>query len=378
MTGDADGVTIRYVEEPEPLGTAGAVKLAEPVLDERFAVLNGDVLTDLDISRAACASTSSAARARRSALYPGRRPVLLRRGRDRRRRARRGVPREAGPGTAPSEPHQRRHLRARARRARPHRQRARRCPSSARCSRRWSARASTRCGCDGYWLDIGTPERYLQATRDILAGTVETEVQPDLARADAASTDGAGSTRCWSAQSCGIAPGRRVRPGRDARRRRHGSRPGAVVCDSVAARRRRRRGGGAVVRDSIVGAGRAVGAGRQAGGRDRWREDARGRRDALADRRTVRRPTQRRLARHARPRPASRSSRSTPRGRWTTCWRCRSTSRTRCGASSRPASSACSAASTASAPDRVRHGRQRDRRRPRRAPCSATGSRGRC
>ena len=28
----------------------------------------------------------------------------------------------------------------------------------------------------GYWMDIGTPERYLQATFDILEGTVGTEV----------------------------------------------------------------------------------------------------------------------------------------------------------------------------------------------------------
>ena len=28
----------------------------------------------------------------------------------------------------------------------------------------------------GYWLDIGTPERYLQATFDILEGEVRTEV----------------------------------------------------------------------------------------------------------------------------------------------------------------------------------------------------------
>jgi mannose-1-phosphate guanylyltransferase len=31
---------------------------------------------------------------------------------------------------------------------------------------------------DGYWMDIGTPERYLQASWDILEGRVETEVQP--------------------------------------------------------------------------------------------------------------------------------------------------------------------------------------------------------
>ena len=57
---------IRYVEEPEPLGTAGAVKFAEPVLDERFAVLNGDILTDFDLSALRALPRRSAARARRS------------------------------------------------------------------------------------------------------------------------------------------------------------------------------------------------------------------------------------------------------------------------------------------------------------------------
>ena len=36
---------------------------------------------------------------------------------------------------------------------------------------------------DGYWMDIGTPERYLQASWDILEGRVETRVEPDRARA---------------------------------------------------------------------------------------------------------------------------------------------------------------------------------------------------
>src|SRR5919109_1464190 len=48
--GSAYGVRLRYVEEPRPLGTGGAVKFAESLLDERFLMLNGDVLTDLDIS----------------------------------------------------------------------------------------------------------------------------------------------------------------------------------------------------------------------------------------------------------------------------------------------------------------------------------------
>ncbi len=48
--GSGYGLRLRYVEEPEPRGTAGALKYAEPLLDERFLMLNGDVLSDLDLS----------------------------------------------------------------------------------------------------------------------------------------------------------------------------------------------------------------------------------------------------------------------------------------------------------------------------------------
>ncbi len=48
--GGQHGLRIRYVEEPEPRGTAGALKYAESFLDERFLMLNGDVLTDLDLT----------------------------------------------------------------------------------------------------------------------------------------------------------------------------------------------------------------------------------------------------------------------------------------------------------------------------------------
>jgi len=44
------GMRLRFVEEPEPRGTAGALKFAESFLDERFLMLNGDVLTDIDLS----------------------------------------------------------------------------------------------------------------------------------------------------------------------------------------------------------------------------------------------------------------------------------------------------------------------------------------
>jgi mannose-1-phosphate guanylyltransferase len=47
--GTAHGIRLRYVDEPEPLGTAGAIKHAESLLDERFLVCNGDVLTDMDL-----------------------------------------------------------------------------------------------------------------------------------------------------------------------------------------------------------------------------------------------------------------------------------------------------------------------------------------
>jgi len=48
--GSGLGIRLRFVEEPDPRGTAGALKFAEPLLDERFLMLNGDVLTDIDLT----------------------------------------------------------------------------------------------------------------------------------------------------------------------------------------------------------------------------------------------------------------------------------------------------------------------------------------
>ena len=48
--GSQFGLRLRFVEEPEPRGTAGALKYAESFLDERFLMLNGDVLTDIDLT----------------------------------------------------------------------------------------------------------------------------------------------------------------------------------------------------------------------------------------------------------------------------------------------------------------------------------------
>jgi NDP-sugar pyrophosphorylase family protein len=47
-----DGVRLHYATEPYPLGTAGAIRFAAASagIDERFVVCNGDVLTTLDLS----------------------------------------------------------------------------------------------------------------------------------------------------------------------------------------------------------------------------------------------------------------------------------------------------------------------------------------
>src|SRR5687767_12704650 len=48
--GSEFGLRIRYVVEPQPLGTAGAVKYAEEFLTDSVVVFNGDVLTEVDLA----------------------------------------------------------------------------------------------------------------------------------------------------------------------------------------------------------------------------------------------------------------------------------------------------------------------------------------
>jgi NDP-sugar pyrophosphorylase family protein len=48
--GSDSGIKIRYVVEPAPLGTAGAVKYAGDKLTESVVVFNGDVLTAIDLA----------------------------------------------------------------------------------------------------------------------------------------------------------------------------------------------------------------------------------------------------------------------------------------------------------------------------------------
>ena len=172
--GTAFGIQLRYVEEPRPMGTGGALKYAEPLLDERFLMLNGDVLTDIDLTAQLAQHDRTRARAT-LALTPVEDPSNY------------GLVRTAGGGEvtefvekpAPDqidthnisagayvlersvlellEPDQ---------------------PASIERDvfPRLVGDGLYGCVSDGYWLDIGTPERYLQGTFDILEGTVGTNV----------------------------------------------------------------------------------------------------------------------------------------------------------------------------------------------------------
>lgn len=48
--GEDAGLPIHYLVEPEPLGTGGAIKYAEQHLDGTTIVFNGDVLTEIDLA----------------------------------------------------------------------------------------------------------------------------------------------------------------------------------------------------------------------------------------------------------------------------------------------------------------------------------------
>ncbi len=48
--GTSAGLKIRYVVEPNPLGTGGAIKFAAQGVDDTLVVFNGDVLTEVDLA----------------------------------------------------------------------------------------------------------------------------------------------------------------------------------------------------------------------------------------------------------------------------------------------------------------------------------------
>lgn len=184
------GVQLRYAVEPEPLDTAGAIAFAADAvgISERFLALNGDVLTDLDLS-ALCDRHSETGAAATIALTPVDDP------------SRYGVvPLRADgmveafiekpdPGTAPSnwinagsyvlEPEVL-DLVPRDRKVSIEREVF---PALVDQGRLFGVHS------DAYWIDAGTPEAYLQANLDYLDGRRGIEVagiDPSVQFADGA------------------------------------------------------------------------------------------------------------------------------------------------------------------------------------------------
>ena len=183
------GIRLRFVEEPEPLGTAGALKLAEPMLDERFLMLNGDVLTDIDLTAQIAQHESTGARATLS-LVPVEDPsaygvVVLGEG----SRVSDFLEKPSA-GEAPSNL-----ISAGAYVL--ERDVLELIPPDRNVSIErevWPVLIGDGLHgyvSNGYWLDIGTPERYLRGTFDIIEGNVETAVRERLGDNWLAVADGA-------------------------------------------------------------------------------------------------------------------------------------------------------------------------------------------
>jgi mannose-1-phosphate guanylyltransferase len=176
--GSAWGVRLRYVEEPDPRGTAGALKYAEDLLEDRFLLLNGDVLTDINLSEQIAQHERTEAVAT-LALVPVADPTAY------------GLVRLEDDGSVrefvekPSMDQVDTNL----------------ISAGAYVLEReildmvaadqnvsierevWPRLIGNGLygfAADAYWLDIGTPERYLQGTFDIIEGNVDTAVREHL------------------------------------------------------------------------------------------------------------------------------------------------------------------------------------------------------
>lgn len=176
--GDAvpGGPAISYIQEDEPLGTAGPVRLAadQGLLGDRFMVLNGDVLTDLDLTALQRQHDETGA-VISLALHPVDDPAsygLVRR--DQRGQVLGFVEKpdpveidtdEISAGAYVIEASVLGLIPA-GRAVSIEREVFPRLVGQGLYGRRL----------EGYWTDIGTPQRYLQASWDILEGTVETEL----------------------------------------------------------------------------------------------------------------------------------------------------------------------------------------------------------
>ena len=174
------GIRLRYVEEPEPLGTGGALKFSEDLLDERFFMLNGDTLTDIDLTAQLAQHERTGARGT-LALIGVDDPSsygLVRLAPD---RSVKGFLEKPSPDqidtnliNAGAYILEREVL-------------AEMPPAGTNVSierdvfPKLVGRGLYGYPHDAYWLDIGTPDRYLQGTFDILEGNVSTRIGAEIA-----------------------------------------------------------------------------------------------------------------------------------------------------------------------------------------------------
>jgi mannose-1-phosphate guanylyltransferase len=172
-----DGMRLRYVIEEEPLGTAGPVRLAldEGVLEERLLVLNGDVLTDMDLSvelaqheRTGASVTLALYHVDDTASYG----VVLT---DDDGRVLQFI--EKADGEPPTN-------RINAGAYVIEREVVETIPAGRAVSFEREVfpglvgKGLHGYAAAGYWIDIGTPDRYLEATWDLLAGRVASKLPP--------------------------------------------------------------------------------------------------------------------------------------------------------------------------------------------------------
>ncbi|HSD23602.1 MAG TPA: NDP-sugar synthase [Solirubrobacterales bacterium] len=168
------GVEIRYAEEPDARGTAGAIRFAEDMLGDRFLVLNGDVLCDLNLTALIEQHERTGARAT-IALYPVDDPSgygLVHREDD-------GEVTEFLEKPTPDqidtdEINAGAYLLERSVLDRIPPDRAVSIEREVFPQLIGDGLYGIRL--EGYWIDIGTPERFLEANWDILEGRVETVV----------------------------------------------------------------------------------------------------------------------------------------------------------------------------------------------------------
>jgi mannose-1-phosphate guanylyltransferase len=262
--GAGHGLKIRYVEEPEPLGTAGAVKFAEDLLEERFAVLNGDILTDFDLSALHALHGRRGARATIALIEvedPSAYGLVLRDSEDRVTEflEKPEAPLPDVPSLINAGAYVLEHeVLASVPEGRPVSFEREVFPALV-------GDGLFGCAVSGYWIDIGTPERYLQSTRDILEGTIKTaggaipSTRPSIGEDSTLASDVELRQPVLVGVECEI--GEKAEVG-----------PVAVLGDRCLIGPRSRLenavllegasvGGDAVVRDSIVGSGAQVGAG---------------------------------------------------------------------------------------------------------------------